>query len=189
MQVRFAIAASVVFAFAATAATASDFPTRRAGLWQISMHIDSAKMGAMGSKMCVDGTTDAKMMKYGMSQQGSECSPPSISGFGATRTVDAVCHMNGGTQKTHMTIAYADDSSYHIDMQTKFDPPFYGRAQSHQTQDAKWMGPCPAGMKPGDMEMPGGYKVNVLDSMANPAAGARLTPAQIQAIIKAHGGH
>jgi hypothetical protein len=29
--------------------------------------------------------------------------------------------------------------------------------------DAVWQGPCPAGFKPGDMELPGGMKINVLE--------------------------
>jgi hypothetical protein len=29
------------------------------------------------------------------------------------------------------------------------------------TQEATWMGECPAGMAPGDMIMPGGRKMNV----------------------------
>jgi hypothetical protein len=27
--------------------------------------------------------------------------------------------------------------------------------------EATWEGPCPGGMKPGDMEMPGGMRINV----------------------------
>ena len=195
MRIQFAIAAAVVLSTASLSAAASEFPTRRAGLWQTSIHVDETKMGAMSTKMCLDAMTDAKMMKYGMSQQGNQCDAPSIQGFGATRTVDAVCHMNGGTQKSHMIITYNGDASYHMDIVTKFDPPFYGRAQSHQSQDAKWMGPCPAGMKPGDMEMPGGYKVNALEMMNRPAPKpgdnpySHMTREQLEAIMKARGGH
>jgi hypothetical protein len=82
-----------------------------------------------------------------------------------------------------------------MDMTTVFDPPFHGQKGMHMTQDAKWMGACPAGMKPGDMQMPGGFTINVMSGMNGGAPGAggnpyaHLTPEQIQAIIKAHGGH
>jgi hypothetical protein len=33
------------------------------------------------------------------------------------------------------------------------------------TQTATWMGPCSAGMQPGDMIMPGGMKINALKAM------------------------
>ena len=32
--------------------------------------------------------------------------------------------------------------------------------------EATWQGPCPADMKPGDMEMPGGMKINMNDAMS-----------------------
>ena len=133
-------------------------------------------------------------MKYGLSHQSPDCAPPVIQGMGGTRTVDLTCHREGSTQKSHVTFAYTGDSSYHMDMQTTIDPPMYGKSSNHVTQDAKWAGACPAGMKPGDMQMPGGYTVNVLNAMTNPTPMpgsnpyAHMTPAQIQAIIKAHGG-
>lgn len=195
MRFSFAISASVVFAVSMTSASAVDFPTRRAGLWDITMHMDQARMGPMTSKVCVDANTDAKMMKYGMSHRGSDCAPPSIQGSGSSRTVDVVCHMSGSTEKSHIMIAYSGDSSYHMDMQTAFDPPFHGQSQNHMTQDAKWMGACPAGMKPGDMQMPGGYTVNILNAMNGSAPGpggnpySHMTPEQMRAIMKARGGH
>lgn len=192
MRVSFAIAVSVVFV--TSVASAADFPTRRAGLWDITMHMDQTKMGPMNSKMCLDAATDKKMMKYGMSHQSQDCTPPNIQGMGNARTVDIVCHMEGTTQKSHVTIAYTGDSSYHMDMQTVFDPPFHGQSHSHITQDAKWSGACPPSMKPGDMQMPGGYTVNILNAMNRPVPKpgdnpyAHMTPEQMQAIMKAHGG-
>jgi hypothetical protein len=195
MRIAFAIATSVVFAASIAPASAIDFPTRRAGLWETTMHMDQGGMGPMVTKMCVDASTDAKMMKYGMSHQNTNCTPPNLQGMGSMRTMDMVCHMEGSTQKSHVMIAYTGDASYHMDMQTVFDPPLRGRNKMHITQDAKWAGACPSGMKPGDMQMPGGYTVNVLNAMDRPAPGPRgnpyshLTREQIQAIIKAHGGH
>ncbi|MGN6515949.1 MAG: DUF3617 domain-containing protein [Rhizomicrobium sp.] len=194
MRLSFAIAASVVFAASTVPASASDFPTRRAGLWETTMHLDQGGMGAMNTKMCLDANTDARMMKYGMSHQSSDCAPPNIQGMGSVRTVDVVCHMGGSTQKSHITIAYTGNASYHMDMQTVFDPPFHGQSKNHMSQDAKWMGACPAGMKPGDMQMPGGYTMNIMNAMNHPAGAGgnpygHLTQEQIQAIMKAHGGH
>jgi hypothetical protein len=195
MRITFAIATSVVFAASIASASASDFPMRRAGYWQTTMNMDRAGMGPMVTKMCLDTNTDARMMKYGMSRQNADCTPPSISGIGGTRTVDIVCHMEGSTQKSHVIIAYTGDASYHMDMTSVFTPPLHGQKGMHMTQDAKWMGACPAGMKPGDMQMPGGFTINVMNGMnGGPSGGggnpyAHLTPEQIQAIMKAHGGH
>jgi len=41
--------------------------------------------------------------------------------------------------------------AYHVETQGRFDPPLAGLAETHTVQDAKWTGPCPADMRPGDM--------------------------------------
>lgn len=49
----------------------------------------------------------------------------------------------------------------------KYSPPMAGVSQSKVTMQAKWTGACPAGWKPGDMEMPGGMgRVNVNEMMS-----------------------
>ena len=184
MDIRFALAAALTVA-AITPASALDFPPRRAGLWENTMHMDGMTKQMPSSKVCIDSATDAKMMAYGMHMKAEGCEPVHVAGSGNVRTVDTLCHLNGGTQKSHIMMNYMGDASYHMDMVTQFDPPMAGHAQSHVIQDAKWLGPCPAGMKGGDM-MINGMKINVLDSMQHPMEGGRLTPAQIQAIMKAH---
>lgn len=187
MRMQFAIAAAVLFAVPATSASAVNFPPRRAGLWDVTVNMESMKIPSRTNKMCIDAATDAKLMNLGMASKEAKCTSMNVSGMGSTRTVDSVCHMNGGEQKNHIVMTYAGDSAYHMDMQSQFSPPIAGKSQSHITQDAKWVGPCPAGMKPGDM-MINGMKINMLGS-TSPTHAARLTPEQIQAIIKAHGGH
>jgi hypothetical protein len=47
--------------------------------------------------------------------------------------------------------------------------------------EATWQGPCPADMKPGDMEMPGGTKINMQNPTGAPGmgAGGHMTSADI----------
>jgi hypothetical protein len=180
---RIALVAALV-ALSAIPAMSADFPTRKAGLWDVTMNFGDKRIPPQNTKFCVDNNTDRQMMQYGM-HMAKECSPPSINGMGPVRTVDTTCHINGSTQHSHMVMTFTSDASYHMDMQTEFNPPMYGQSKSHMTQDAKWAGACPAGWHPGDM-MIGGMKMNVLNGMSNPGAGTKLTPAQIQAIIKAH---
>ena len=35
--------------------------------------------------------------------------------------------------------------------------------ETAMTVEAKWLGPCKPGQKPGDIVMPGGFKLNVTD--------------------------
>jgi len=61
-------------------------------------------------------------------------------------------------------------------------------AQSNGTHkiaiEADWKGPCPAGMKGGDIEMPGGMRINMTDAANGPTIngvkpGERPTPEQM----------
>jgi hypothetical protein len=192
MRLQFAIAAAVIFVGAQ--ASAADFPARRAGLWDVTVTMQGMNLPARTNKMCIDAATDAKLMNLGMASKEAKCTSMNVSGMGNVRTVDSVCHMNGGEQKNHIVMTYAGNGAYHMDMQSQFSPPVAGHNQSHIMQDAKWIGPCPPDMKPGDM-MINGMKINMLGSMDHAAPGpggnpySHLTKEQIQAIIKAHGGH
>ncbi|HEY4124230.1 MAG TPA: DUF3617 family protein [Rhizomicrobium sp.] len=194
MHLRFAIAAGVLCAASAAQALPMDFPARRAGLWDVTVNMQSMKIPARTNKMCIDAATDAKLMNLGVASKEAKCTSMNISGMGSTRVVDSVCHLNGGEQKNHIVMTYSGNSAYHMDMQSQFSPPIAGKSQSHITQDAKWIGPCPADMKPGDM-MINGMKINMLGAMGHPAPGpggnpyGHLTHEQLEAIIKAHGGH
>jgi hypothetical protein len=68
----------------------------------------------------------------------------------------------GQSQMTSQAVTkFTGDTAYHTDANTKFDPPMAGRDSSVVTQDAKWTGPCPADMEPGDVVMGNGMKVNI----------------------------
>ena len=187
MRFHFAIAAAIAFTASAAIAQPAQFPARRAGLWTMTINMEGMKIPPRTNKLCIDAATDAKLMKLGVAAKEADCTAMNISGTGNVRTVDSVCHMNGGEQHTHIMMTYSGNGAYHMDMRSQFSPPIAGNGQSHIVQDAKWIGPCPADMKPGDM-MINGMRINMLESTM-PAHGGRLTPEQIQAIIKAHGGH
>jgi hypothetical protein len=184
MRVGFAIAAAVICA--GMPARASDFPARRAGLWNVTINMESAKLPAQTNKMCIDAASDARLMKLGVASKAADCTAMKVSGSGNVRTVDSVCHFNGGTQKNHVVMTYAGDSAYHMDMRSQFSPPISGHSDSHIVQDAKWAGPCPAGMRPGDM-MVNGVRINMLGTSGGTPG--KLTPEQVKAIVKARGGH
>jgi hypothetical protein len=56
--------------------------------------------------------------------------------------------------KTQAMFAHFSDHSH-------FDPALFGKTESNSTQTGKWLGACPADMKPGDMLSPNGVKINL----------------------------
>ncbi len=143
-----------------TTAKADDYPARKAGLWEISMTVAGSPRQ---TKFCIDAATDAAMYQAGMENSGIACSRRDIVRSGPTVTIDAVCTMGQRTITTHMTTVFAGDTAYRTENKSRIEPPIVaGRPDSTTTQDAKWVGPCPADMLPGDMLMPNGVKMNVI---------------------------
>ena len=142
------------------AAEAADIPHRKPGLWSITMHMGDGKIPPRDSKLCVDETTDAAYQRYAEGG-GQTCSKRDVTRNGNQTLIDSVCTINAHTATGHLVITWAGDTAYHLDSTSKWSPPLYGKTESHITQDAKWMGACPATMKPGDITLPGGMTINV----------------------------
>ncbi|HEY7219560.1 MAG TPA: hypothetical protein VH985_14340, partial [Candidatus Binatia bacterium] len=53
------------------------------------------------------------------------------------------------------------DSSYKADIKSSYEPPMAGMKESSSMIEAKWLGPCKAGQKPGDIVMPGMPNINI----------------------------
>lgn len=143
------------------AVQAQDFPPRKPGLWQVEMTIEGGQVRQQAMKMCIDTTTDAEMHRLGMNASQGMCNKPDISRSGNTVTVNAACKMGQTESTTHAVTKFTGDTAYHTDSTTKFNPPLMGRSESTVTQDAKWAGPCPADMQPGDVMMGNGMKLNI----------------------------
>ena len=69
--------------------------------------------------------------------------------------VHAVCKIEGSTATTDAVFEGAFDSAYKGTMKTRFNPPMHGMSQSTMMLDARWLGTCKPGQKPGDVIMPG----------------------------------
>ena len=75
---------------------------------------------------------------------------------------ESVCNRGGITVSSTGTMSGDFQTHYHLDVASHMSPAAPGRpGDSHVSMDGKWLGPCPAGRKPGDMVMPGGMVVNI----------------------------
>jgi hypothetical protein len=152
---------------AASPATALDMPTRKTGLWEMKMVFDGRNMPAQTMQQCIDPVTDKAMQaRYG-GAQGS-CSKQDVTNAGGTMTFDAVCTVGPATTTTHGVIAGSFDSAYTMKITSTREggPPVPGMAaggESRMTIEAKYLGACQAGQKPGDIIMGNGMKMNVLE--------------------------
>lgn len=149
---------------AATAPAPAQWPKRKPGLWTQTMTL-KAQGFTRSFRFCVDETSDEKM---GLDTQGDDkrCQRKSMTrGLDGGWTVISTCDM-GPAGQTDSTIHVAGDfnTRYVMDVTSTTtgaaQPAMNGEHKMSMT--AEWSGACPAGWTGGDVEMPGGRRINLL---------------------------
>jgi hypothetical protein len=145
----------LVVAFAMPAA-AADMPSRKAGLWEVTTHVANHPMKM---QQCIDAATDQAMQSQA-SSSGANCSKRDVQKTATGMTVDSVCTIAGKTMTSHIVVSGSFDSNYTMTITSEGGSLPAARTI---TLEAKWLGPCAADQKPGDMVMSNGIKMNILD--------------------------
>ncbi|MFZ1960536.1 MAG: DUF3617 family protein [Methylovirgula sp.] len=153
------IAAALLAAIFCSAALADDYPSRKPGLWEVTITAEGTPAHAM--QMCIDAATDQIFHNVGTDLRSKHCTQNDVKVNGSVVTSDSVCKVHGTTVTTSATTNFNGDSAYHTDVKSHFDPALLGKTDEALTQDGKWTGPCPANMKPGDLVLTNGIKINV----------------------------
>ena len=162
-----ALALGCAAALAAAGALAIDFPTLKPGLWESALTREGAGQKAPTMKMCMDASLQKEMMDAGMGTMKEMCSKNDIRREGNKVFGNAECKFGESTMKSSSVTTFTGDTAYHTEVKATYDPPMAGRASNTTVIDAKWTGPCPAGMQPGDVVLPDGRKIN-MRTMAPP---------------------
>jgi len=151
----------------AVPAFALDMPPRKPGLWEIKLNFEGRNLPAQVIKHCVDQTTD-KLMNAQFSGAQVACSKQDMKNSGGTITIDSVCKFGDATTTSHTVITGSFDSAYMMRVTSSREggrplPGATPGGETHMNLEAKYLGPCEAGQKPGDMIMANGMKMNILD--------------------------
>src|SRR5262249_1850753 len=56
------------------------------------------------------------------------------------------------------------DSAYRVETTSTYEPPMAGVKEGSAIIEARWLGPCKADQKPGDMILSNGMKFNIHDA-------------------------
>ena len=139
-------------------------PTRRAGLWE-----GTTKMGqnTVQSRSCVDPATDHKMMEFGAEKLKQMGGQMTVKIDGNIIHMTTVAVIANHTMTMQETLTKVSDTEYTGVGHMSVDPPFPQMATAFpgdSTSEQHWVGPCPADMKPGDMET-NGHRHNINDLM------------------------
>ena len=158
----------------ATAPGPMAMPSRKAGLW--SQTISTAGVNQT-MKICFDADTDKKMTVWGQAMNdASQCSKNSVTPIAGGFKVESVCNMGeAGTIASTATVSGDFNAAYTVKVASTTTGAAMAQANGARAVDitAKWEGPCPAGMKGGDMQMagmPAGMTMNLEEMQAQMGA-------------------
>ena len=148
----------------ASDARAVEMPLRKAGLWEMKLVRTGSPLPEMTMQHCTDETTDKEMSTTFSPMSKEVCSKRDIQQTATGYVTDSVCGVAGASMTSHSEIVGDFNSAYTIKMTTHSDRGVAGIRDTTMTIEAKWLGACKPDQKPGDIVMPGGFKLNVKDA-------------------------
>ena len=144
-------------------AQALELPPRKAGLWEMKMARTGGSMPEMTMQHCTDASTD-KQMRTALIPGKETCSRQDTEKTATGYVTDSVCSVTGLTITSRVEITGDFNSAYTVKAVSRTEGAPSGVPRDATTTiEAKWLGPCKADQKPGDIVTPGGIKMNVGD--------------------------
>jgi hypothetical protein len=161
-------AVALTCASVAAAAAGIDLPARKPGQWEVKMTPKTAGAApTMVMQLCLDAASDQALMAQGLAMS-TGCTIEQSKDAAGNLVFDASCDIGGRKTKSHSVISGDFQSHYQIDIVTDSEGGSANMPKHAEVmQQAEWKGECAAGMKPGDMMLPGGRTINLL-SMLKP---------------------
>jgi hypothetical protein len=152
-------------------------PERKAGLWEQTMSSDRINQT---TRVCLDKSVQDKLSWTGQQAGKSGCEKSSVTPrVGGGWEFNSVCDLGAGGRVVSHGVAcgdFGDHYSVEIDSTTTGAAMPQANGDHKMKLEASWKGPCPADMKPGDMELPGGMKLNMAGAMAGRPMGSGGPP-------------
>ena len=149
---------------AASTATPVSPPRRKPGLWE--QRVSMAEMDQV-TRLCVDDAVEDKLSWWGQQATRDMCAKTSMKRrLDGAWEIASECEMGSGGKTVTNGVATGDFSrAYRMEATTVTTgaqaPQMNG--EHKMVVEAAWKGPCPTGFKPGDMELPGGMRFNMLE--------------------------
>jgi Protein of unknown function (DUF3617) len=159
------LASCVLALLPALAARADEMPGRKPGLWEMKMIRTGSPLPEMTMQHCTDEATDKEMSTAFSPMPKDVCSKRDIQKTATGYVSDTACNVGGMSMTTHSDVTGDFDSAFTVKStsHSQGGPSALPRDVT-MTVEAKWLGACKPDQKPGDIVMPGGFKLNVKDA-------------------------
>ena len=162
--ISFCLGTALLAALPAAGARADEMPLRKPGLWEMKIAKTGSVLPEMTMQHCTDETTDKQMSTTFSPVAKEACSKRDIAKTATGYTLDSVCSVGGATMISHADVTGDFNSAYTVKSTAHSNKGAGGVHDVTSTIEAKWLGPCKPDQKPGDIVMPGGFKMNIKDA-------------------------
>ena len=143
---------------------AAAVPTRRAGLWEQVLTRDG-KPGRLGVlDICLDAAADQKLSAFGRHFGEGKCERTVTRDAAGVYHFASSCNLeNGAVAKTMGTATGDFGAGYSVHSEVNVSGAPFGPMNGMHVVDisGRYKGPCPSGMRPGDVSLGSGLKVNM----------------------------
>ena len=130
-------------------------PHPKAGLWRTTVTTNAGPGVSMTGELCLDASNEDAAFSSTGRGVSKDCEPFKYQGApGGGFGFSTVCHVGKRTVTTSGVATGDFKNAYSVDLATRMEPAPPGLpAQMSTAIRAKWVGPCPAGTKPGQVSM------------------------------------
>lgn len=150
-------------------------PIRKAGQWE---HRMTASGQSMTMKICLDEATEKRISWWGKQYKQDDCDTQEVTPLpnGGGWSFHSVCKTAGGGTTTTSGAASGDfQKAYTVQFVSKTTgaPTAALNGESEMKIDAEYKGPCPGGQRGGDVVLPNGMTMNILEMGQNMLGGGK----------------
>jgi hypothetical protein len=134
-------------------AAQTDYPYVKDGLYSwhsqtISQPGNKKQEGSFS--VCLSRAHSEQVRAKSKQQMQKTCPVNNEHVSGNTVTTETECKVMNSVIKTTGKTIISGDTTAHAESHTIYSPPLEGQSEETMTIDEKYLGPCPAGMQPGD---------------------------------------
>jgi hypothetical protein len=158
---RMLVFAAVLLLLSNGAANAADPPAMKEGLWSIrnqSVNNPGNKKTENTATVCRSHAYDQDTLQSAKAIKG--CKTLSESLQGNEYSIHTQCAIAGTVIDSKSTVTFKGDTGSHSENHATYSPALGGISEMTLIQDQKYVGSCPAGVKPGDVTQPDGTVVH-----------------------------
>jgi|SRR5262245_11357180 len=167
MHIRVA-ALFIILLAADSPAVAQGYPPRQPGHWELTLTLEDGSAAPQVIQQCVDAASDELLHTFGGLTIGGTTCTSTQRKDGANLHVDTVCKVDDKITATLQTVFTGDfNASYTVRATTRVE----GEPAATKTPPrtiliaAKWLGACKPDQRPGDIILPEGKRMNVIEFM------------------------